>query len=172
MISPPEVRFGGLRRQLPATGLLIAAAALAVLSLGLPWTVAVDSAYGTTLFTPGSCVTVYDYQGYASLECIPGMIFPGYSSYGSPALPGYAIGVRVFLLAGALLVFLGSRHAASKMRLVGLLVIIAGWLTNIGSQSGQITYLLAIGCLWYWLRATSTEPVQPRGSGILPRHAD
>lgn len=77
MINTPWVRPGGLRRQLPVAGLLVAAAACAALSLGLPWTIGLKGAYGTTLFTPGNCVTVYDYQGYASLECTTGMVFPG-----------------------------------------------------------------------------------------------
>lgn len=67
----------------------------------------------------------------------------------------------MFLLAGSLLMFIGSRLGTSRMRFAGLLVLALGWLTNIGSQSGQIAYLLAIGFLWYWLRATSTGPVQP-----------
>lgn len=127
-----------------AQRLLWPAAGLALLALGLPWTSAMAGHVAIPGWLgPGICGVVYDSEGWASTECT-GWYDNSFNYGGHAALPGYAIGIRVFVLASALLVLLGQRRRQLRLQQAGLVVAVLGLLIYRGSLPGQLVYLAAL----------------------------
>jgi hypothetical protein len=126
---------------------LLAAGLLGLLSLGLPWAIASNGTYRPGSYVPGFCTLDYDYDGFATLDCMPGSVLPGLWSGGPGAIPGYATDIRVWVAAAVLLVVLGVRRRSRRMQLIGAAVAAVGWGLQIGSQAGQIAYLIALALL-------------------------
>lgn len=88
------------------------AALLTLLGLGLPvgsWEVEGSTTSGW--YVPGSCVSVYDYDGYATLDCTGGTYNPGLYLPGSEGwLTAAQSGIRVFIAATLALTFLALRR--------------------------------------------------------------
>lgn len=124
--------------------LLWLAAGLTLLALGLPWTSAMAGHVAIPGWLgPGICGVVYDSDGWASTECT-GWYDNSLNYGGHPALPGFATGIRVFVLVAVLLVVLGQRRQRPRLQQAGLAVAAAGLLIHRGSLPGQLAYLAAL----------------------------
>lgn len=140
-------------RPLRPRTLLLLAALLAGLSLGLPWNTSGPGQPGTWIgqyYQPGYCFTVYDYDGYASLDCSTGYYNTGIYIDGNEEgiRSGYAHPVRVFVAAAALLVGAGLRQRSARMLRVGLAVAAVGVLCDgVGNGSGFFLGLGAVALL-------------------------
>ncbi|MGI8419006.1 MAG: hypothetical protein ACR2P2_22975 [Nakamurella sp.] len=122
-------------------GQLGIAAALAVLSLGLPWTTDVPGTVIPGRFIPGSC------GGYGELICTPGILSASIYLAGRPAVAGYETTIRVFALLAGCLIVIGLRQSRRWLLIAGVTIAMAGWLDNIGSQAGELVYLMALVAL-------------------------
>ena len=141
-----------------ARSLVLAGAALAVLSLGLPWrSVAATPGYLTSgYYTAGYC----DSDGYCySGTYVPGVFIPGYSggSYaGTDSVARFFITAVVALaLIGGL--YLGRSRALRWAAYVGVAGVALYLLY--GLMGGMLTLLAASAC--YWLAARRTADVVP-----------
>lgn len=136
-------------RPLRPSTLLLLAALLAGLSLGLPWGTGGAGQPGTWVggyYDPGYCVTVYDYDGYASLDCSTGMYNSGIYFAGDEngVRSGYAHPARVFVVGAAVLVAAGLRQRSSRLLRIALAVAAVGVLCDgVGSGSGFFVGLAA-----------------------------
>jgi len=134
--------------------LLVGAACCAVLALALPWSSATDATYVPGWFVPGTCITVYDYDGWPSLDCTtgtisPGMYFPGIGAYG-----GKDTEIRVFLVAVVALVVLARRRRRPSLATAAVVLAGAGLvLAGLRPRSGQLAYLAGMVLLVAALRA-------------------
>src|SRR5699024_7003071 len=97
-------------------GALYLSAALAGgLSLGLPWRSAADAVYLPGWYMPGSCATVYDLDGWPSLECTSGSMGFDTLIRAAGAAGGKELAVRVLLAAVVVLVVLARRRRAAGL---------------------------------------------------------
>lgn len=153
-----------------AARLWLAVALLAtVLSVGLPWSATGLSpgSYLPGYYTPGFCATVYDYDGYASMDCGPGYLSPGFylSGYGFGGEAGASHPARVFIAVGLLLVVLGYRRGSAQVLTAALLIGAVGFLAyGVSPAAGQLSFGLALAALWLALRADGIR-LRWRGSG-------
>lgn len=162
----------------PTAGrLLLLAAVLTVAALGLSWrgeagTVAGYTTPGT--FTPGSCVTTYDYEGYGTVECSTGTYYPGYYSagYDPTRARGADLEFRAFAAVAWGLVLLDGRVVGSgRARRFAPMVLGGGVvLTGLASGPGCFVAIAATAVLWLALRGTTparspatTERREPTG---------
>ncbi|WP_029135253.1 hypothetical protein [Nakamurella lactea] len=136
--SRPAIAPAAARRRLWLAG------ALALLSLGLPWSAARAGYQVAGWYAPGSCISVYDADGYATLDCSPGYYSPGWSVAGQAAAPGYATDLRIVLAVALTLLVLGLRRDSGRLQLAGLIVAVAGFALNPGEQPGQLAYAGAV----------------------------
>lgn len=158
----------GNPRWLPVAG------ALAALAMCLPWTTGLSGYYIAGWYAPGSCVTVYGYDGYASLECTSGYVSPGFYSAGVAAAPGYVTSMRLFVAVAVLLLYLARRRGDRRLTSAGMLVAAAGFLLNVGAQSGQLVFAAALTIAllatqpWSWpgRRQASAAMTSPATSRI------
>jgi hypothetical protein len=140
-------RVGGQRM------LLLAAALAAVMSLGLPWASGGDSTYLPGWYVPGTCVTVYDPDGWASTDCSTGTITPGILLPGHGAYGGKSTAVRVFLVVVIVLVVLALRRRSAALARAALLLAGLGLvLGGLRPRTGQLVYLGAMVLLALALR--------------------
>jgi len=105
--------------------------------------------YGS-YYLPGYCVTVYDYDGYSSLDCTAGTYNFGIYLPGAEGgnTSGYAHPARVFIVAGTLLVAGGLRQRSARALRAGLAVAAVGAVCDgVGSGSGFFVYLGAVFAL-------------------------
>ena len=121
--------------------LLLVAAALALLALGLPWG-ATEGTPGVLL--PGGSTVVVNVDGTLSLQLGPGTYLPGLSGR---TIYGAEHEMRVLGAAAALLVFVGVRKQRRRLVVAGL---VAGALAlpmglTQGTGIGRIAYGLALG---------------------------
>lgn len=128
---------------------VIAAGVLVLLSLALPWTGAGSGSTIPGWYAPGSCIPVYDYDGFATLDCTAGFFSPGWSRAGFSAQPGYATGMRVFLAVGVVVFVAGLRRGARRLRIGGLAVVVAGLAVHLDTHAGQLVFVTALGLLWF-----------------------
>lgn len=128
--------------------LLAIAAAAAVLALMLPWSSSADGGYVPGWFVPGSCVTVYDYDGWPSMECTTGTISPGFYVAGVGAAGGKDTAVRVVIAAVVALVVLARRRRSARLGTVAVLAAVAGLtLGGLLPRPGQLAYLAGVALL-------------------------
>jgi len=134
-------------------GLLLVAAALLLLSLGLPWATTAGTP-GTLL--PGGSIISVNPDGSMRLELLPSTYVPGLSGV---TVNGHEHTMRVTGAAGALLVATGVRRRRRPPAVAGLLVaslaVPIGLVGGVGI--GRVTYALAIGAA-----ALSLRPAAPR----------
>ncbi|RIJ70281.1 hypothetical protein D1871_19400 [Nakamurella silvestris] len=151
---------------------LFAAAVTAVLSLGLPWGASAGSG-GSVLpgyFTPGFCSTVYDYEGWASVECSSSYYFPTlyFTGHGGGGIPGAAHPSRALIAVAVVLVILGYRQANRRLLIAAAFVAATAFFAfGIRPASGQLTFGLALVCLVLALRAD--RMLSAPAAGVLPR---
>lgn len=147
--------------------LLLIAALLAAVSLGLPWGTNGPSQPGTwvgSYYNPSWCTTAYDIDGWAYLDCTPSSYNPGIYVSGNEdgVRSGYAHSSRVFIVAAALLVAGGLRQRSEHALKAGLVVAAVGAVCDgIGTASGFYTYLAAVAALAFAL--------EPLGVIRIPR---
>jgi len=139
-----------------ARTLVLVGAALAVLSLGLPW----RSIPATpTYLTPGYYSNYCDYSGFCTTTYTPGVLIPGLPGGSYPGTDSVA---RFFIVAAVALalvggLYLGRARALRWAAYVGLAGL-ATYLTY-GLTGGAATLLLASVC--FWLAARRPEVVEP-----------
>lgn len=150
---------------------LFAAAAAALLSLGLPW--GSTTGGGSVLpgyFTPGFCSTVYDYEGWASVECSSSYFFPTLYFHGAGgAIPGAAHPARALLAIAAVLLVVGYRRTDRRILLGGLLAGAVGFFAfGVQPAAGQLAFGLGVVCVALALRADGLLAL-PRPSPTVHR---
>lgn len=148
------------RGRLPLTaagtrGWLVLAALLGVVSLGLPW--GSESFLLGGYLAPGSCVSTYDVDGFATLDCTYGSYVPGIAVDG--LVTGADLAARVLLVAVAGLVWFAHRrrdpaHAVvdPAAGLAVVLAVVAPLLAGAAAQSGQVAWVLGTVALVVALR--------------------
>lgn len=159
--------------------LLLLAALLAGMSLGLPWHTAGPGSPGMTTsgyLTPGFCTTSYDMDGWAYSDCQPGTYTPGIYLPGSVGgvTSGYAHPARVFIAVAAATVALGVHRRSDRLLRLGFgFAAIGAVCDGIGTQSGFFVYLGAVAVLGLALhRAGAITLPRPRSmppGGRAPR---
>jgi hypothetical protein len=134
-LAAAKARMSGYR------ALLIAAGLAGVMSLGLPWASGGDSTYLPGWYVPGTCVTVYDPDGWASTDCSTGIITPGILLPGHGAYGGKSTAARVFVVLVAVLVAFALRRGSSALARTALLVAGLGLvLGGLRPRTGQLVY--------------------------------
>jgi hypothetical protein len=140
-----------------ARPLVLVGAALAVLSLGLPW----RSIPATpTYLTPGYYSSYCDYSGFCTTTYTPGVLIPGLPGGSYPGTDSVA---RFFIVAAVALALVGGLYLrrtralrwATYAGLAGLATYLAYGLTG-----GAVTLLLASVCFWLAARR------QPDGEAV------
>lgn len=137
---------------------LVAAAVAAFCSLGLTWgTGGADSSGGDYIpgwYSPGSCITVYDFDGGASMDCTSGFVSPGYSTgYGiSAGATGAGQPARVFLALGAAAVVFGYRRRDRRLVAAAPVLVAVGLaVTGLDPGPGMVAYTIGLACLVWGL---------------------
>jgi hypothetical protein len=145
---------GVSRTPLAGRGLTSAcAAALLVLSLGLPWSAPGEGAFSTgSSYVPGFCYTSYDYDGYASSNCDPGSVIIGiyYPGTSAEAAAGRSHPARFGMAAAlALLAIAVLTKRPALLLPAGIVVaLFTGLSSGIAiSQAGIVAAWLAAGLL-------------------------
>jgi hypothetical protein len=142
------------------------AAALIVLSLGLPWYYAqgTDTVYIPGWYAPGLCYTHYDYDGWASTICDPGFISPGFVNPGTAGSTGAGMehSARFGLVFALVTIAVAARTGRRRVLLAGAtaLALVAGISAGFGggTTSGVFVAWMAIALLiWSGLRDTSSD---------------
>jgi hypothetical protein len=145
---------------------LFLAAGLTVVALCLPWSPARAGSYLHGWYAPGSCISVYDSDGYATLDCTPGYVTPGWFTPGTAMQPGYATDLRIIVLVAVAALLVGLRRSSPALQQGALLVAVAGLALNLAPQSGQLVYAVAVALAAIALRqlwsAASTSPATSR----------
>jgi hypothetical protein len=142
MTAPAGALVAARSRLAGYRALLVAAALAAVMSLGLPWASGADSTYLPGWYVPGTCVTVYDPDGWASTDCstgtfTPGIFLPGHGAYG-----GKNTAARVFVILATVLVVWALRRGSGTLARLALLVAGIGLvLGGLRPRTGQLVYL-------------------------------
>lgn len=126
------------------TPLLVGAAVLAVLALGLPWAAAGAGGYLPGSWMPGWCYNVTDSDGYVSTYCTADSWYFGITLGNSAGRTGAQSAARVFIVlvsaATAIALKRASRHwAIAAVALAGAGLVLGG----IGARPGQLAYLAA-----------------------------
>jgi hypothetical protein len=154
MIADLRPAPGLLDARLGRSGaLLVGAACCAVLALALPWSSATDATYIPGWYVPGMCTSVYDNDGWPSLDCTPGMISPGIFLPGMGAHGGKDTEIRVFLVAVVVLVVLARRQRRTSFATAAVVLAAAGLaLAGLRPRSGQLAYLVGMALLVLALR--------------------
>jgi hypothetical protein len=133
--------------------LLVAAACCAVLALALPWSSSTDATYIPGWFVPSMCTTVYDSDGWPSMDCTASMMSPGIFLPGVGAYGGKDSEIRVFLVAVVALVVLARRRRRPSFATAAVVLAGAGLaLAGLRPRSGQIAYLAGMVLLVIALR--------------------
>lgn len=141
------------RRRLSHRVLFAATAVAGLLSLGLPWASAADGKYIPGWYVPGSCITVYDANGYPSMDCSAGMIGPGFFVAGHGAYGGLGTAARVFVVAVALVIWLALRKRSRPLAVTAVALAAAGLaLGGLRPRAGQLVYLAGMVLLVLALR--------------------
>lgn len=135
---------------------LFFAGAAAVLSIGLPWAPTGEAwKWMPGYFTPGFCSTVYDYDGWASVECMPTFVNSGiYPVYDAAGSTGAQHPARALIAMAAVLVVLGYRQA--NRRLLAAAVVVAGIAFvafGVHPAAGQLAFGISIAALVMALRS-------------------
>jgi hypothetical protein len=144
-MSPPPIAGRGLASA--------CAAALLVLSLGLPWSEPGEGAFSTgSSYVPGFCYTSYDYDGYASTNCDPGSVIIGiyYPGTSAEAAAGRSHPARFGMAAAlALLAMAVFTKRPALLLPAGIVVaLFTGLSSGIAiSQAGIVAAWLAAGLL-------------------------
>lgn len=140
-------------------GWLLVALALGALSLALPWGRFLETTVGPGTMTAGYCSTVWSADGGATLDCMPGLYFPGMVLTDDGVLTGAAIQPRVLLVLAALLVWRAYRRRDAGRRvtdpaavLAVALGVLAIPLVGPAAQSGQVVWALGLSALVVALR--------------------
>ena len=135
-----------------APALLALAAIAAVISLGLPWASALELRYQPPIYSPGLCSTVYDPDGWASVECDPIYSYAGYTYGLSGHHVGYQRAVRVLLPAAVLLLIAGVRLRRRPLVVAGYVAAAAGLVVGgLRFYPGQVAYVIALVAITFWL---------------------
>ena len=136
----------------------MAAGVAAICSLGLTWGVGGgDSSGGDYIpgwYAPGSCITVYDYNGGASMDCTSGFVSPGRSTgYGSSTgATGSGQPARVFLALGAAAVVFGYRRRDRRLLVAAPVIMAVGLaVTGLNPGPGMVVYTIGLACLVWGL---------------------
>ncbi len=150
--------------------LLVVAAVAGVIALGLPWASALELRYQAPMYYPGLCSTVYDPDGWASVECDPIYRYAGYTYGLSGHHVGYQQGVRVLLPVAVILLVAGVRRHRRALVVAGYAVAVAGLVVGgLRFYPGQVAYVIALLALGLWLRRSGwlgrTGPVLDTMSG-------
>jgi len=128
------------------------AVATAALSLGLPWGTA-GSAYVSGYFTPGMCATVYDYEGWASLDCTAGFVSPGFV-LGGGEYTGAQHPARLFIAVVIALLVTGLRRHPVMTSRTAVVVGTVGFLAfGVQPAAGQLALAVSVAASWTSLRA-------------------
>ena len=124
----------------PRRGLLVIAAAVMLVALGLSWG-ATPYVPGTLL--PGQFTSRIGLNGELITEFTPGTYLPG---IGGADVNGFETAARVSAAAGALLLAVGIRRRSRGLVLAGTGVALLGAFIGLdgGLRAGQLAYLLAV----------------------------
>lgn len=140
-------------------GWLLVALVLGTLSLALPWGRFAESTLGPGTTTAGYCSTVWSSDGGATLDCVPGLYFPGAVLTSEGVLTGTAIQPRVLLVVAALLVWRAYRRSgapAARVDPAAVLAVALGVLAvplvGPAAQTGQVVWAVALAALVVALR--------------------
>lgn len=131
----------------------MAAGVAALCSLGLAWGSGSSSgAYSPGWYTAGTCITVYDADGYASLDCTGGYISPGYYTPGSAGPSGASQPARVFLAIAAAAAVVGYRSRDRRLVLAAPVIMAVGLaVTGLNPGPGMVAYSVGLACLSWGL---------------------
>ena len=122
----------------PRRGLLLAAAVVLLVSLGLPWD---QTPLVPGYLLPGQLLTRVGPDGQLITDFLPGAYIPG---VGGLELSGFETTARVTAAAGAVLLALAIRGRSRSLALVAVGVAVLGPFTTGSIGTGQLTYLLAV----------------------------
>lgn len=130
--------------------LVLVAAVLLILALGLPWSPS-SLEYRPGYIAPGFCFS--DADGF--LDCAPGTYIAG-STVGSGELAGAQTVARVFLVAALVLVVLARNRRAWLLAAAG--TVTAGMLIHgLGLLGGQVAAIAAIALLVLAARGAAVQ---------------
>ena len=134
-----------------ARGLTLLGAALAVVSLGLPWrTLAATPAYLTSGYYTNYC----DYDGWCYATYTPGVLIPGLPE---GSYSGADSVVRFFIALAVVLALVGGLHLGRVRALRWAAYVgVAGVLLYVlyGLMGGMLALLAASACFWLAARRT------------------
>lgn len=101
----------------------LAAGAVILVGLALPWGDVASTQYVPGYFISGFCSTDY-YDG--TLDCTPGYVAPGLPMQSSYSISGFGQPVRVLVVAAAVLAVLAVRRGSSRLLKVATVIALAG----------------------------------------------
>lgn len=141
----------------PRRGLLVIAAVVMLVSLGLSWG---NTPYLPGTLLPGQLITRIGLNGELITEFTPGTYLPG---IGGADVNGFETTVRVTAAAGAVLLVLGIRRQRRHLVLWGAGVALLGAFIGLdgGLRAGQLAYLLAVSLAVAGSGLVRREPVSP-----------
>jgi hypothetical protein len=146
--------------------LVLVGAALAVLSLGLPWRFIPGT---PTYLTPGYYTDYCDYDGWCSTTYTPGVILPGLPG---GSYPGSGSVSRFFIVAALGLAVVGGLYLGRALALrwaayVGLggVLLYAAY----GPMAGTLVMLAASVCFWLAARRAVDAHSRARGTQAATR---
>lgn len=161
-------------RQRPSV-LLFAAAVSALISIGTQWGSRVDMDYG---WMPGFCVTAYDVDGWAYLDCSGA----GYSyyDYNLESIPGYAMPARILIVLAVAAIGLGyatarrphcpqaARRAVRWLQVGLVAAALAPVLNGLRMYAGQLAWWLALALVVIALHADRRWPFRDLRTVLRP----
>lgn len=125
----------------------------AICSLGLTWGGGGSTGeYLPGWYTAGTCISVYDYDGYASLDCTGGYVSPGYYTAGSTDFTGADQPARVFLALAAAAAVVGYRRRDRRLVVAAPVILAVGLVvTGLSPGPGMVAYSVGLACLSWGL---------------------
>lgn len=124
----------------------LAAGAVILVGLALPWGDVASTQYVPGYFISGFCSTDY-YDG--TLDCTPGYVAPGLPMQSSYSISGFGQPVRVLVVAAAVLAVLAVRRGSFRLLKVATVIALAGGVVRSGDipltvSTGRVGYLLGV----------------------------
>lgn len=162
-----------ISKQLSQPLMPIVAAGLIVLSLGMPWIFlqGTDSSFIPGWFLPGTCVTVYDLDGWASSDCTPGTVAPGILLPGTRGTTGAGMehSGRFGLAWGLLMTIIGLQTGRRHLLTWGGLGL--GLVTGLSTGGGGVTsgVLLAWAASALLIISGTDGALRPRLTALVER---